>query len=299
MSVVTALQKHAKRFRVIDPDKLLLKKYHLTPLQRVLMIAWASALSQIAIFVGSAMYFLTTQVSYEAGYGSSTVTLLSLKDPWDRLPIYVENLFHASWFGSSQAAPAWWVVARHDFRHVLIGFLAALLIGAITVGLKKRKRASTAHMVLSVPLALMVAGLVSAVMIVVFDKVFPFVNKLGFVTNNPYLSDFLGKDTVQLTVVGVIAGIAAKRVLARTFDTIQLLSLERNMAQDPNQKWWWRFVYPPNYRRRFDYLVASGHESGLHSKWLGMVLAFGGPVLVGLLAFGLWLDLLGPAAHAH
>jgi hypothetical protein len=284
--------------RVVNPDRLLLKKYHLTTSERLQMIVWIALLSQVAEAIGSSGYFLSTQVGYQAKYGTTTVTLFYLKDTWDRLPIHVQNLFHAHWFGVTQQAPLWWITARHDARHVLIGFVAATLIGSITIGLKRRKRASTRRMLLSVPTALVVAIAVAAILILLFAYVTPFVNHFGVTTGNPFLRDLIGKGTIQLTIIGFAAGFASKACQKRTFDTIQLMSLERNISQGDSERWWWKFVYPPNYRNRFRLLVAEKHESQVHSRWLGLVLTLGAPFMLFLFVFGIYLTYWGPASHA-
>jgi hypothetical protein len=291
--------------KIINPDKLLFKQHGLKPHQRGIMLAFGLALAQIASPIGSACYFLWTQAHYHISFTEPNGTDGSLvnvwmKDSWDRLPVHIDNLIGVNWFGTAvrQVAPLWWITARHDFRKVLIGFIAALLIGAVTVGLKKRKRRTPAEMVLSVPVALVAAGLTAGALIAAFAKGLPFLSKVGVVSSNPWLSEWLGRGQVELLVIGFAAGAVAKMILARTFDTIQLMSLERNISQEATERWWWKFVYPPNYRNRFDLLVVSNHECETHSRWLGLTLTFGAPVLMFLAGFGIWLNYFGPAAGA-
>lgn len=274
-----------------------LKQYGLDKSERVDMLLRGAVFTQFAIPIASSVYFLVTQVRYMVGYQRSVVTLLSLKDTWDRLPIHVENLFGTHWFGRSQKAPVWWIIARHDARHVMIGFIAVLLIGAVTVGLKERKRASKAHMLWSVPVAFVAALATAGVLIAFFIYVAPVVKQLGTTSGNSYLQNLVGKGTIQLTLIGVAAGFAAKAVLKRTFDTIQLMSLERNIAQGAREHWWWKIVYPPTYRKRFRYLKACGNKGNLHNRALGIALAVSSPILAFLLGFGIWLLYFGPAAQ--
>ncbi|MDH2445131.1 hypothetical protein QDR37_14350 [Amnibacterium sp. CER49] len=287
-----------QKTRTFMADSLLLRQYGLDKFERLEMLVWGLVLTQVAIPIGSAIYFLTTQTRYMVGFQGKIYTVLYLKDAWDRLPIHIEDLFGARWFGPSQKAPAWWVIARHDARHVLIGFIAVLLVGAITVGFKNRERASRAHMVLSIPLAFLAALATAGVLIAFFIYAAPAVDSLGTTSGNPYLQNLVGKGTIQLTIIGVAAGFAAKAVLKRTFDTLQLMSLERNLAQGAQERWWWKLVYPPNYRKRFEYLQASGDRGSQHSRWLGAVLATSAPILTLLLVFGVWVLYFGPAAHA-
>lgn len=47
--------------------------------------------------------------------------------------------WHAHWF-PGQSAPPWWVAARHQFRHFLIGAFGVFLISTVTIGLGRRVR---------------------------------------------------------------------------------------------------------------------------------------------------------------
>jgi hypothetical protein len=290
------------RRRIIDNDKLLMKQYGLDKSERVTMVIMGLVLMQFAVPIGSSIYFILFQTRLAWSYPKQNMSLgtVYLTDYWDRLPIYIEHLFGAHWFASEEA-PTWWVTARHDFRHVLIGFVASLLVGAITVGLKKRKRASVTYMVFSVPLGFILAMSVAAVLIVFFEWAAPFMDQIGSSSGNPFVNDLIGKGTIQLTVIGFAAGFVAKKlVLIRTFATIQTMSIERWLADGVTvEKGWWRYVYPPNYRKRFRYLVACNHEPQSPARWLGLVLSFCAPVLLFLLVFGYWLLYFGPAAHAH
>lgn len=285
--------------RRLYPQKLLWSKYQLTRPQKLIMIVWGVALSQIASPVGSSVYFLVTQVAYQVRYGSTTVTLWYLKDTWDRLPVHVQNLLGRHWF-ASQAAPGWWVDARHDTRHVLIGLIAILLVRSLTIGFAEdpRPRASRLRIILS-PLAVLIVGTATAaVLIAFFVTVFPAVMHIGFVSGNTWLTEWLGKDSWQLTLIGVVAGLAAKRAFDPVADTFQLMSIENQLAQGDTERWWWRYLYPPNYRARFAYLKASGHTPRSHGRALGLILSLAVPVFLFLLGFGVWLLYFGPASSA-
>jgi len=297
--------------RNLSPEKLknrlLLKQFKLTPSERLEMAGRGALLSQFAIPIGSAIYFLLFQVAYQTDYKGDTRTWFYLKDTWDRLPVHIQNLLHNRMFGiTDQAAPLWWVTARHDFRHVLIGFLAVLLVGAFGVGLKNYEPVSKARMALSVPLSFIVASLVAAGGIAFFawHPVSAFLGKIGANPAIPFVGDLVGKGTLQLTVIGVLAGLAARKILAPTFAQLQLMSIDRNISQGDNPTLGWkRFVYPANYRNRFK-LVSRQCEEGTHtatlgSRWLGIALSFAVPAATLLLAFGVWLNYFGPAAGAH
>ena len=273
------------------------KRYRLSLVQRIPMLLFGLLLLEAATAIGSAIYFLVTQVSWQTRYGDKTTVLLYLKDTWDRLPVHVDNWLHVTWFGTSQVAPEWWVTARHDARHVLIGFIAALLVGAVTIPLKNRKRATVGHMLLSVPLAFFAAMATAAALIAFFIFAAPFMEHVGTTTHNSFVQNLVGKGTLQLTIIGFVSGFVAKTILKPTFDTIQLLSLEGKIAQGDDEQWWWKFVYPPNYRHRYRYLCETGHTVEKHNPVIGFALTFGSPLGVLLLGIGVWLLYFGPASH--
>jgi hypothetical protein len=295
--------------RVLSGDALLFKQYGLDKSERATMIAMGLALSQIAIPIGSAIYFIFTQTRLLWTYPKGHFTFINyyLADLWDRAPIHIDNWLHHPYFTSlhTTAAPTWWVSDRHDLRHVLIGFVAVMLIGALTVGLKKRKRASALYMLGSFPLGLLLALITAVVLIFAVNRAG--IASWGVNSGNLYVQDFLA--SVPITVIGVLAGLAAKTVLKRTFDTIQLISLEKNLTQArakvrdedssaskvelPRYAKW---VYPPTYRKRFDYLVACNHVSKPHGPAMGFAMTMGAPILTFLLAFGVWVNYFGPAA---
>lgn len=285
--------------RRLYPREILWSKYKLTRTQKLVMTLWGIALSQIASPVGSSVYFLVTQIAYQVRYGSTTITLWYLKDTWDRLPVHVQNLLGQHWFPSQQA-PGWWVDARHDTRHVLIGLIAILLVRSLTIGFREnpRPRASTLRIILS-PFAVFAIGTATAaVLIAFFMTVFPAVLRIGFVSSNTWLTEWLGKDSWQLTLIGVVAGLAAKRVFDPVADTFQLMSIENQMAHGVKERWWWKWFYPPNYRARYAYLTASGYQPQRHGRAMAVVLILSAPVFLFLLGFGIWLLYFGPAAAA-
>lgn len=115
----------------------------------------------------------------------------------------------------------------------------------------------------------------------------------------PWLAEWLGKGSWQLTLIGVLAGLGAKRVFDPVADTLQLMSLERRLARKETEQWWWRWVFPPSYRHRFAYLKASGYVPERHSRAMGILLLVMTPVFLFWLGFGIWLRYWGPAAGAR
>jgi hypothetical protein len=285
----------------LSPQRLLFRQYRLTRAQRRVMMIWSVALSQVASPVGSSIYFLVTQVAYQVRYGGTIITLWYLKDTWDRLPVHVGNLLRLHWF-PGQSAPPWWVVARHDARHVLIGLLIVLMVRSLTIGMseKGRKRAGALR-ILASPLAVLAAGAVPAAAgILFFTRAWPGVMQVGFGGGSAaWLSEWLGKGSWQLTLIGMLAGLGAKRAFDPVADTIQLMSIEKKLADGDEERWWWRFAYPPNYRRRLAYLKATGYQPRPRGKAMGLILALSAPVFLFLLGYGVYLRYFGPAAAAH
>jgi hypothetical protein len=288
---------------------LLLKQFGLSKWERVEMLVRGAVLSQFAVPIGSFLYFIWFQMRYLVTYqnsdgSTSSFINVSLKNTWDRLPIHIDNLLHHGLFAplGTVNEPAWWVDARHDFRKVLIGFIVTLLIGAITVGFKKRERASVRHMVLSVPLAFLAAGLTAGLLIWGFISLPHSVSNLGTGNNVTYVSDYVGSGQLELLVIGIVSGLVAKIFLARTFDTLQLMSIERNIAQGDKLDGWKRVLYGANYRKRFAYLQGRVNEESyrvdLGHPWIGILLVTLTPAMLFLLGGGIWLLYLGgPASH--
>lgn len=306
---LTDLRRRLRRQRVVSREMLLLKQFGLSKWERVEMLVRGVLLSQFAVPIGSFLYFLWFQMHYQATYLNSDGTTGSyfnvwLKDPWDRLPIHIDNLLHVGLFAplGTVTEPAWWVDARHDFRKVLIGFIVTLLIGALTVGFKKRKRASVRHMALRVPLAFLAAGVTAGLLIWGFLDLPHRVSNLGTGNNVTYVSDYVGSGQLELLVIGIVSGLVAKAILARTFDTLQLMSIERNIAQGDKIDGWKRFLYGANYRKRFGYVQKRVNEGSypeleVGHPWIGILLVTLTPAMLFLLGGGVWLLYFGPAAH--
>ena len=291
------------RARVLSPDQMLLGQYKLTRRQKLEMYARGTALSQLASPVSAAVYFLLTQVAYMVRYGGTVTTLVYLKDPWDRLPVHVQNLLHQHWF-TGQVAPAWWVVARHDARHFFEGVLIVLLIGSVTVGLsrKPRKRLSNravaARFVLALPVALLCAAPAIAFFAWVLPSVFHVDISHAGASLGGYPGEWIGKGAWELTLIGIAGGLGAKRVLAPAQSEVQLISLEKKLTDGETPKRWWRPVYGSAYVNRYEYLRVSGHECQPHGKTMGAFMTLAAPVFLFLLGFGVWLLYFGPAAGA-
>lgn len=284
------------RARQLSPDQLLFQKYKLTRKQKLIMTAWGIALGFIATPVGNAIYYLITQVRYEtSNAGQPPFTFWYLKDAWDRLPVHVDNLLHLGWFTSgSQTEPPWWVTARHDARHVLIGILIMLMVGSVTIGMsaRPRKRVKPAWIALS-PLTVLLAaipGAAAGILLFVRTPLDKWVMGWGAQTGFPPVDAYLAKGSWQLTAIGLLAGyFFAKRVFRPVADTVQLTSIEKKLAGNDTPEWWWHLAYTPAYRNRYKLLKAGGHVCEPHGKTMGVIMFLAAPAFLALLAYGTWL----------
>lgn len=283
--------------RNLSPAQLLFRKYKLNKKQKLEMILRGTALSQLAVPIGSAIYFILSQTAWD--YPKKQFTFFYLGDTWDRLPVHIQDLLGTHWFPSGVTPPPWWVVARHDARHVIIGFIAALLVSSVMVGLKNWDRAPRWYMIASVPLAFLAAAAVAGPLIWL-DTLTRGKAQFGLATADPYLSNLAGKGTIQLTIIGFLSGWVAKLILARTMSTIQLVSLENKMTDGDTPRWWWKIVYSAAYRNRYDYLIAEGHTPQPHGKTLNTIMVLASPAGLFLLGFGIWnLYFMFAAAAGH
>ena len=277
----------------LSPGQLLLSKYKLTRGQKLEMIARGTVLSQVASAIGSAVYYLFTQVKYGTqNAGQPYFTWIGLKDTWDRLPVHVANLLHADWLHHAQSAPAWWVTARHDARHVFIGLVAYLLIASLTIGMSRRPRRRVhPFWIAASPVTVMLAAVPGAAAgILLVSKGLPVVMHWGVPSGNVWVREWLGKGSWQLTIIGLLAGkFFAQTMFRPVADTIQLTSIEKHISDGDQPRPWWKVVYGPAYVNRFRYLIASKHVCPPHSKVLGTIMLAGTPVLAFWLGYGIWL----------
>lgn len=309
----------------LDPqaiaDRLLLKNHKLTKAERGEMIARKLLMTQIAIPVGSAVYWLLSQVHYLLQYvqtnaRNSTASLVNvnLKKPWDNFPYYFDNMIHHPLLApmvsnaATAAAPLWWVAARHNYRHVLIGFLAYLFVGAFAVAaIKVKKRASTGYILFSFPAAFAVAIGVASGLLFVLDKFIPRLAAYGVGSGVPFVSDLTGTGAWEPTVIGVLAGLFAHLILLRTFATFQITSIERNQAQgDKRPAGLRRWLYGAAYVNKWDLMTEQHHvaprskNGRIKGAWIGPALSVTAFAVAFLLGVGLWLNYFGgPATLSH
>lgn len=286
--------------RQLSPDKLLFRKYQLSRKQKLVMIIWGLVLSQLASPIGNWLYFFFVQLKFPVLYpkGNAQYADWYLADLWDRAPVHIQNalalLSVTVHWTNGVTAPAWWVADRHLGRYILIGLTGTLLIRSLLVGIKPHKRVSTFR-ILTSPLAVLAVVVPLAGLLIWGTDALNITNS-GTLISNSWAADFLERGHWQGVVIGIIIGVAAKRVFDPVAATIQLISIENHLHK--TEQWWWRYVYLPNWLQRYRYLKATGHKPEEHGKWLGIVLALALPFLLAAMCLGFWLKYAGPAVGA-
>lgn len=133
--------------------------------------------------------------------------------------------WHVHWFPGQQA-PLWYVAARHQFRHFLIGAFGVFLISTVTIGIGKRVRGRVPNW--AIPLrftaAFLVALPVAALGSVLFAWFLPHVAhwnaaKLGLVVTG---SD--AQIVFAVTIAALAAALAAVFCLVRRAGFVILLA---------------------------------------------------------------------------
>lgn len=284
--------------RRLTPAQLLFNQFKLDTREKLIMFGRKIIASQAAAPIASSLYFIPTQTRLTWSYPKRNQVITSgyLGDAWDRLPVHIQNLLHHPVFGiHGQAAPLLWESIRHDTRRFLIGFFIVMIIGAYTVSLKVRERATPWQMIRSVPLAFAAALAVASPLIWVAVMQVP---NWGISTSDAWLNDWIGKG-LPVLIIGMISAIPARLIMARTFYTLQLISQEQKLTEGKTEQWWWKIVYPETYRNGYDYLIKSGHVAVKHGKYLTVFLVLSLPFWLGLLGFGAWNLYFGFAAGAH
>ncbi len=303
--------------KALDPRQLTLAKYQLTKAERGELILRGLVLTQVAALIGSSIYFLTIQRKWgfqdPPAHGAKTSnwnTYWAWKDFYDRFPNHVQN-----WLNSlgldihvihGQLAPAWYVAARHDFRHFLIGLIAAILVSSITIGLRKKGYVRVPNWKIPLKFAegILVAVPVAIISIGFFAWFMPHVVGVDIAdwgsNVGGTLGEWVGKGAWESTLCGVLAGLAMKMIIKSSQATIQLVSMENHLNDKDDVKGWWRYVYGPNYVKRYEYLQETDHTPERHGQLLGLFMALAVPVSLALIGFAIWnLYLGGPATGAH
>jgi hypothetical protein len=303
--------------KALDPHQLTLSKYKLSKKEKGELVVRGFVLTFVAALIGSSIYFLTVQRAWgfkdPPAHGAKTSnwnTYWAWKDLYDNAPIRIQNWLNSlGWHVHvfhSQVVPDWYVAARHDFRHFLIGLIAALLVSSITIGLGKKDYIRVPNWKIPVVFleGILVAIPVAIISIGFFAWFLP--HGLGVDINGWGASiggvagEWIGKGAWESTLCGALAGLGMKKVIKPAQATIQLISMENHLNDHDEVKRWWRVVYGPNYTKRYAYLQETDHQPERHGAILGLLMALAAPVSLALIGFAIWnLYLGGPATGVH
>lgn len=295
------------RHRVPSPGDLLFNQYRLDKSDRAIMFTWKTAFSQVALFVGSGLYFIVTQLQFPINYPKQDKRYWDyyLGDLWDRADAHLQNALGVRWWGDGIHPSHVWDVARHDTRYVLIGVAARLLVALVTVGLSKRdvrrKPVGRLRIITSplVVLLLAIAGAAPLIWLFTTVPVLRYLNNYGLFNNNGYLGTWLGAGKWELILIGLVAGTIALPYFKPVAAALQLVSIDNKLAAGAQEKWWWKRVYTPAWLKRYRFLHAdSSYEARAHGKALGIFLAMGSLAFLVLLVVGIVIKFWGPAKGA-
>jgi hypothetical protein len=278
---------------------------HLNIWETLEALGWGLVALHVIKWAVNAIYFLLIQVSYTVSYGKWHHTIIGLKDPWDRLPVHIQNLLGAHWF-ATQAAPAWWVTDRHDTRDLIIGIFAGVVAAFLLSKPRKRRVAVGPWRMAFTPLLALIWAIPGIAAGIGIIEAVPWITKHGpFLHGGSVIANevntFIAAGHWYVVLLGFLgAFFFAKRASQKPADEVQWIYAERmadsirstSLVSVPH------VFGPPGFRKRVHWLLDTKAVTPARSVWL-MRLAIGGGVIVALLAgFGAWLTLAGPAAGA-
>lgn len=272
-------------------------------------VLWGVVIAHIIKWAVSFSYFAAFQVRYLVGYGKGTWTVWYLKDWWDRLPVHVANLLGQPWF-QTQAEPLWWIIWRHDTRDVTIAVVATIIVELMFAKPKYPVDDNPGLRVYltSVPLAIG-AALVPIAAVGVLAWKLPWLTQHGLMVPAHYgvaaseINGWVAAGTWITVLMGILGGIAAKRIIQRVADDIQWFMAQRSAAKIRSSSGLSalrgeRVIGTPAHRLRVHWLLDHVTLSELPARnpWIVrglLVLGFFTLVFAGA---GAWLNLVGPAA---
>jgi hypothetical protein len=271
-------------------------------------VAWGVIIAHLVKWAVSFAYFATFQVRYLVGYGKGTWTAWYLKDWWDRLPVHIQNLLGRHWF-VTQNEPLWWITWRHDIRDVTIAVVATIIVELMFSKPKYPVDDNPGWKVYAtrIPLAFLAALAPIAIVGVLAWKV-PWLLQHGYsvpASYGPYASEvngWIAAGTWITVLMGILGGIAAKKVIQRVADDIQWFVAERSAAKISdssglNKLRGTRVIGTPAHRLRVHWLL-DHPEITLppRNPWLVRILLSIGFVAGAFAIAGAWLNIWGPAA---
>lgn len=227
-------------------------------------IAWTYILTTIAVAAVAGLYYLVLQVHWEiAGH-----TIMYLKPWWDHL-----------------ITEPWWAVARHDYRNIGEGVVAAWLVKTLITNWRKHpdQRLTPWQMttrfagVTVAAFALVTAG------IYLLDFAGPHAWRHFFhhhhlhaaVSMPPWLATWLAQYHWAALITGAVAGQVLHRIWRPIGNTINLIFIERAVVKAERkyrEPIWVRWpLLPPTVRERFSWTFNTDLWVRDPGKWPGRV----------------------------
>jgi hypothetical protein len=270
-------------------------------------VLWGVVIAHLVKWAVSFGYFAAFQVRYLVGYGQSTWTVWYLKDWWDRLPVHVANLLDQPWF-KTQAEPLWWITWRHDIRDVTIAVVATIIVELLFAKPKypADDQPGLRVYLTSIPLAIGAALVPIAIVGVVAWKL-PWLMQHGYRVPASYgaaaseANGWIAAGTWITVLMGILGGLAAKRIIQRVADDIQWFVAERSAAKIRSNTGLGklrghRVIGTPAHRLRVRWLLANKPDLPARNPWLVRGLLVLGFLVTAASIAGAWLNLVGPAA---
>jgi hypothetical protein len=276
-------------------------------------VLWGVVIAHLVKWAVSFGYFAAFQVRYLVGYGNGTWTAWYLKDWWDDLPLRVQNGLNGlglrvHWF-ENQQSPLWWVTWRHDIRDVTIAVVATIIVELMFAKPKYPvdDNPGVRVYVTRIPLAIG-AALVPIALVGVLAWKVPWLLQHGYAVPAGYgaaaseINGWIAAGTWITVAMGILGGIAAKRVIQRVADDIQWFVAERSAAKirdntGLNKLRGSRNIGTPAHRLRVQWLL--DHPEVVlpaRNPWLTRGLTAIGVLTILAAGAGAWLNLAGPAA---
>jgi hypothetical protein len=275
-------------------------------------LIWGAVIAHLVKWAVSFAYFATFQVRYLVGYGKGTWTVWYLKDWWDRLPVHIQNALNGigwrvRWF-SSQNEPLWWITWRHDIRDVTIAVVATIIVELMFAKPKYPvdDAPSWKVYVTSIPLAIGAALVPIAIVGVLAWKV-PWLLQHGYAVPSGYgpwaseANGWIAAGTWITVLMGILGGIAAKRIIQRVADDIQWFIAERSAGKIRSNTGLsklrgTRVIGTPAHRLRVRWLLENKPDLPARNPWLVRTLLGVGFFAGAFAIAGAWLNIWGPAA---
>jgi hypothetical protein len=274
------------------------------------LVVWTPLISHIVKWAVSFGYFALFQIRYTIGYDKKNWhhNVISLTDPWDRLPVHISNLFHLGIYGPhQQGEPLWWITMRHDIRDVGIALIATIIVTLLFTKPKypADDNPGVKGYLTSIPLAIL-AALVPISLVGILAWKLPWVMQHGWKVPADWgvwaseVNGWIQAGTWITIVMGVLGGLAAKHFIQRIADDIQWFFAERSAGKIASESRLTlsqgHVVGTPAHRKRVRWLFANQPDLPDRNPWLVrglLVVAF---VTLAFAGGGAWLNLVGPAA---